>query len=185
MPDLGHQSTSPRPLREVLRRISQMPHTIAAWRQKQRASPAWTVVVAVILAVVALPVATVFVLALAPEENIWPHLLRTVLPGAVVRTLLLAGGVALIAFAVGTATAWLVTMYRFTGREILDRLLVLPLAVPTYIVAYCYVELFDYAGPVQTGMRSFFGWTSPTDYWFPQVRSLGGAVFIFASVLYP
>ncbi|MFA9549806.1 MAG: ABC transporter permease [Hyphomicrobium sp.] len=185
MPDLGHQSTSPRPLREVLRRISQIPHTIAAWRQKQRASPAWTVVVAVILAVVALPVATVFVLALAPEENIWPHLLRTVLPGAVVRTLLLAGGVAVIAFAVGTATAWLVTMYRFTGREILDRLLVLPLAVPTYIVAYCYVELFDYAGPVQTGMRSFFGWTSPTDYWFPQVRSLGGAVFIFASVLYP
>lgn len=185
MPELGPQSVSSRPLSEVLRRISQVPNTIAAWRRKQRTSPAWTAIVAVILALVALPIATIFILALVPEENIWPHLLRTVLPGAAARTLLLAGGVAVIAFAVGTAAAWLVTMYRFTGREVLDRLLVLPLAVPTYIVAYCYVELFDYAGPVQTGMRSLFGWTAPTDYWFPQVRSLSGAVFIFASVLYP
>ncbi len=65
-----------------------------------------------------------------------------------------------LTFAVGTATAWLVTMYRFPGREVLDRLLVLPLAVPTYIIAYCYVELFDYAGPVQTHLRSTFGFTS-------------------------
>jgi iron(III) transport system permease protein len=59
------------------------------------------------------------------------------------------------------------------------------LAVPTYIVAYCYVELFDYAGPVQTGLRSLFGWGHPGDYWFPQVRSLPGAVLIFSAVLYP
>lgn len=185
MPDLGPQSISFRPLSDVLLRISRIPHAFAAWRQKQRALPAWTAFVAVILAVVALPVITIFVLALTPEENIWPHLLRTVLPGAVLRTVLLAGGVAVIAFAVGTATAWLITMYRFAGREVLDRLLVLPLAVPTYIVAYCYVEIFDYAGPLQTGLRSVLGWASPADYWFPQVRSLGGAVFIFASVLYP
>jgi iron(III) transport system permease protein len=76
-------------------------------------------------------------------------------------------------------------MYRFPGREVLDRLLVLPLAVPTYIIAYCYVELFDYAGPVQTFLRSAFGFTGPHDYWFPPVRSLGGAIFILSAVLYP
>ncbi len=74
--------------------------------------------------------------------------------GVAARTLLLSGGVALATFTVGTAAAWLVTMYRFPGREVLDRLLVLPLAVPTYIIAYCYVELFDYAGPVQTHVRA-------------------------------
>jgi len=185
MSDHEPQSSSPRTLSDAVLRNSRVSQAVAAWRQKRRASPAWTAAVAAILAVIALPVATIFVLALTPEENIWPHLLRTVLPGAAVRTGLLAGGVAMIAFAVGTATAWLITMYRFAGREVLDRLLVLPLAVPTYIVAYCYVEIFDYAGPLQTGLRSIFGWTSPAEYWFPQVRSLGGAIFVFASVLYP
>lgn len=176
---------TPRPLGEVLLRMSQLPQSIARWRQKRRASPVWTVAVALILAVVAVPIVTVLTLALAPQDNIWPHLVRTVLPGSVQRTLLLAAGAGTLAFLVGAATAWLVTMYRFPGREILDRLLVLPLAVPTYIVAYCYVELLDYAGPVQTGLRSLFGWTNAEDYWFPQVRSLSGAVFIFGAVLYP
>lgn len=185
MPDLGPQSMSPRPLSGVIRRFSRLPHAIGAWRQKRRASPAWTVIVALILAVVTLPVATLLALALTPADNIWPHLVRTVLPGSLARTILLAGGVAAIAFAVGTAAAWLVTMYRFPGREILDRLLLLPLAVPTYIVAYCYVELFDYAGPVQSGLRSAFDWTRASDYWFPQVHSLGGAVLILSAVLYP
>ena len=111
--------------------------------------------------------------------------MRTVLPGSLLRTLLLAAGAGTLCFAVGTATAWLITMYRFPGRELLDRLLVLPLAVPTYIVAYCYVELLDYAGPLQTGLRAFFGWQGAGDYWFPQVRSLPGAVLIFSAVLYP
>ena len=97
----------------------------------------------------------------------------------------MSGGVAAVTFAVGTAAAWLVTMYRFPGREVLDRLLVLPLAVPTYIIAYCYVELFDYAGPVQTFLRSAFGFTGAGDYWFPPVRSLGGAIFVLSAVLYP
>src|SRR5687767_419413 len=131
--------------------------SFTAHRQTRAVSPAWTVVVAAILAAVALPIATVVWLALNPADNIWPHLVSTVLPGSVARTLLLSGGVATLAFFVGTATAWLVTMYRFPGREILDRLLVLPLAVPTYIVAYCYVELLDYAGPVQTHLRAAFG----------------------------
>lgn len=169
----------------LIAQLAHFPRAMGAWRQRQRTSPAWTATVAVILAVVALPIVTVVLLALAPADNIWPHLVSTVLPGSVLRTLLLAAGAGTLAFAIGTGAAWLVTMYRFPGREILDRLLVLPLAVPTYIVAYCYVELLDYAGPVQTWLRASFGWQHASDYWFPQVRSLGGAVLIFASVLYP
>ncbi len=137
------------------------------------------------MAIVALPIATVLLLAINPSDNIWPHLVSTVLPGSLWRTILLSAGVAAVTFSVGTAAAWLVTMYRFPGREVLDRLLVLPLAVPTYIIAYCYVELFDYAGPVQTHVRHAFGFTGAADYWFPQVRSLGGAVFVLSAVLYP
>jgi iron(III) transport system permease protein len=179
------QSIPPLSLTGIGASIRQMPRALGAWRRRRRASPAWTVIVALILAVVALPVVTVLLLALSPEDNIWPHLARTVLPGSLMRTLLLAAGAGTLCFAVGTATAWLITMYRFPGRELLDRLLVLPLAVPTYIVAYCYVELLDYAGPLQSGLRSFFGWERVSDYWFPQVRSLPGAVLIFSAVLYP
>ncbi len=179
------QPVPPRPLTGIVSFIAQLPQALRTWRGRRRASPAWTLVVALILAVVALPVITVVHLALAPTDNIWPHLVRTVLPGSLMRTLLLAAGAGTLCFAVGTGAAWLVTMYRFPGRELLDRLLVLPLAVPTYIVAYCYVELLDYAGPVQTGLRSFFGWQQAGDYWFPQVRSLGGAILIFSAVLYP
>ncbi len=94
-------------------------------------------------------------------------------------------GTGALTFIIGTASAWLVTMYRFPGRGVVDRLLVLPLAVPTYIVAYCYVELMDYSGPVQNYLRSTMGWTSIHDYWFPEIRSLGGAIFVMAVVLYP
>jgi iron(III) transport system permease protein len=169
---------------DVVARLSRLIAGVGTWRRKRRSSPAWTAAVALILLVVALPVATVVLLALTPAENIWPHLVATVLPGSLSRTLLLAGGVGALTFAVGTSAAWLITMYRFPGRELLDRLLVLPLSVPTYIVAYCYVELFDFAGPVQTQLRSVLG-VSGADYWFPQVRSLGGAVFILSAVLYP
>ena len=179
------QSLPPPSLTGIGTTIMRMARTLATWRRRRRTSPAWTAVVALILGVVALPVVTVLALALSPSDNIWPHLVRTVLPGSLMRTLLLAAGAGTLCFAIGTATAWLVTMYRFPGRGLLDRLLVLPLAVPTYIVAYCYVELLDYAGPLQTGLRSFFGWQRASDYWFPQVRSLSGAILIFSAVLYP
>jgi iron(III) transport system permease protein len=165
--------------------LRDLPETARSWHRRRTSSPAWTFVVGAILLVVALPVATVVLLALTPTDNIWPHLVSTVLPGSVLRTLLLSFGVALVTLVVGSGTAWLITMYRFPGRDLLDRLLVVPLAVPTYIVAYCYVELLDYAGPVQTHLRATFGFTTITDYWFPQIRSLGGGIFIMSSVLYP
>lgn len=145
----------------------------------------WTAAVAAVLALLTLPIATIVALAISPSDNIWPHLLSTVLPTALADTLLLSAGAALVTLVVGTGTAWLITMYRFPGRAALDRLLVLPLAIPTYIVAYCYVDLLDYAGPAQSALRAVFGFATPRDYWFPDIRSLGGAVFIFSVVLYP
>ena len=140
---------------------------------------------AAILAVMLLPIATIAILALRPEDNIWPHLLRTVLPGSLRDTLLVMIGVGVLTLVTGTAAAWLVTMYRFPGRAVVDRLLVIPLAMPTYIVAYCYAELLDFSGPAQTLLRALFGWQTARDYWFPEIRSLPGAVFVMASVLYP
>ena len=158
---------------------------IAAWRHRQHVSPAWTVFVAVLCAVMLLPVATIVALSLAPGISIWPHLLRTVLPAALVDTVVLLTGVSVLVLVFGTGTAWLVTMYRFPGRAVVDRLLVLPLAVPTYIMAYCYVELLDYSGPIQSLLRSLLGWHSARDYWFPDIRSMGGAILVLSAVLYP
>ncbi len=180
--------TVPPPLHAISHRLTDIPRRIRAWRGRLRASPSWTVAVAVIVALMVLPLLTIIWLALFPPLNgvsTWPHLLRTVLPSAILKTALLLTGVGGVTLLVGTACAWVVTMYRFPGRDLVDRLLVIPLAMPTYIVAYCYVELLDYAGPIQTGLRALFGWQSTKDYWFPEIRSLGGAVFVLAAVLYP
>jgi iron(III) transport system permease protein len=141
--------------------------------------------VVVLVAVMVLPVAAIFVIAVVAKGGIWSHLAATVLPRALSDTLSLLVGVGTATAVVGTATAWLVTMYRFPGRELMDRLLVIPLAVPTYIVAYCYVELLDATGPVQSLVRSAFGFASARAYWFPEIRSNGGAILVFSAVLYP
>lgn len=154
-------------------------------RRARAQAPGWTLTVGLALAFVALPVGAVLYLAATATDNDWPHLMSAVLPDALRSTLLLMLGTGVLTLVAGTSTAWLVTMYRFPGRAVLDRLLVLPLAIPTYIAAYCYSELFDYAGPVQTWARTTFGWSSPADYWFPAIRSLGGAVFVMSAVLYP
>jgi iron(III) transport system permease protein len=148
-------------------------------------APWWTLLVAALAAVMAVPLVTILVLSLNVQENVWPHLMRTVLPGALADTALLLAGVGAITLAVGTGTAWLTTMYRFPGRGLLDRLLVLPLAMPTYIAAYCHVELLDFSGPVQSALRGLFGWHTAKDYWFPEVRSLPGAIMVLSAVLYP
>jgi iron(III) transport system permease protein len=154
------------------------------WRQ-QDITPGWTLFTLALAGLMALPVATVAVLSVTADDNVWPHLVRTVLPGALRDTTLLMAGVGALVMLLGTGTAWLVTMYRFPGRAVLDRLLVLPLAVPTYIAAYCYVELLDYSGPIQKGLRTLFGWHTVRDYWFPEVRTLPGAILILSAVLYP
>ena len=157
---------------------------LARWRARRRSSPVWTVAVACVVVAMLAPVASIAVLALSRSSTV-PHLLATTLPTAAGHTLLLAALVGMITLVMGTATAWLVTMYRFPGRGLIDRILVLPLAMPAYIVAYCYADFLDYAGPLQSALRSHFGWHGPADYWFPQIKSLGGAAVIIASVLYP
>jgi len=145
----------------------------------------WQLAALVIAALVLMPVAAVVWMAFNPVENIWPHMLATTLPRYLTNTGLLMAGVAVLTAAVGTGAAWLVTMYRFTGSRVLEIALLTPLAVPAYIGAYALVDLFEYAGPVQSALRGAFGWATPRDYWFPPVRSLGAAVLVLSAALYP
>ncbi|WP_152207181.1 ABC transporter permease [Marinobacter changyiensis] len=135
--------------------------------------------------IVALPVFAVFYLALFPDENIWPHLIDTTLPRYLDNTIRLMLGVALITLFIGVSTAWAVTVCEFPGRRFFEWALLLPFAVPAYVIAYVYTDLLDYAGPIQIALRDWFGWNSARDYWFPQIRSLGGATLMIGLVLYP
>ena len=85
---------------------------------------------------------------------------------------------------IGSITAWLVTAYRFPGRQFLEIALAVPLAFPAYVLAYAYTHMLDHPGPVQTLLRDVTGW-GPRDYWFPEIRSLGGAAAMLTIVLYP
>ena len=114
----------------------------------------------------------------------WAHLLATVLPDYVVTTLYLCGGVGVSVTLLGVGSAWLVTRHDFAGRAVFEWALILPLAVPAYVMAYSYTDLLQYVGPLQTALREAFGWRR-ADYWFPDVRSTGGAVIMFSLVLYP
>jgi len=145
----------------------------------------WPAVALAVAALVVLPVAAVVWIALHPAGNIWPHLVATTLPRYLANTAYLALGVAILTAACGTGAAWLVTMYRFPGSSWIEWALFLPLAVPAYVGAYAVTDFLDYAGPVQSGLRGVFGWTSAQDYWFPQIRSRGGAVLVLSAALYP
>ena len=134
---------------------------------------------------IALPILAIVFLSLRPQENIWPHLLNTVLPGYIWQTLELMVGVGFLTFVIGTATAWVVTMYEFPLRRILQWGCFMPLAMPSYIVSYTYVDFLNYAGPVQTWLRGAAGWATPGDYYFPEIRSMAGAIFVLSMVLYP
>jgi len=146
---------------------------------------AWSAAAFIISLIVLLPIIALTFIAFRSSGDTWPHLVANVLPGALRRTLGLTAGVGVLSLLIGTGTAWLVTMYRFPGRRVLQWLLLLPLAVPTYIIAYSYLELLDYSGIVQTSLRELFGWQNARSYWFPDIRSLRGAIFVMSAVLYP
>lgn len=145
----------------------------------------WTLGAVVIAAVVLAPILSIAWLALTPTENIWPHQMATVLPRYLVTTLLLMGGVAILTAAMGTGAAWLVSQYRFPGRDWLAHALLFPLAIPAFVGAYALVDLLDYAGPVQSALRATFGWTTSRAYWFPEIRSLPAAILVLSFALYP
>lgn len=138
-----------------------------------------------VAALTVVPVASVLVNVFTPApSDAWSHLAETVLPDYIVNTLWMIAGVAAGVISIGVTTAWLVTMHDFPGRRMLEWALILPLAMPAYVMAYAYTDFFQFTGPVQTWLREVTGW-GPHDYWFPDVRSLGGAVAMFAFTLYP
>ena len=139
----------------------------------------------VVALLVGMPIASVLLNVFSGGTGeTWSHLAATVLPEYVGNTLLLCLGVGVGVIAVGVVTAWLTAMHDFPGRRVFEWALVLPLAVPAYVLAYVYTDFLQFVGPLQTMLRDTFGW-SRGDYWFPDVRSLGGAITMFVFVLYP
>ncbi|MFN3884819.1 MAG: ABC transporter permease [Rhodocyclaceae bacterium] len=134
---------------------------------------------------VALPVLSVGAnLFASGTADVWAHLAATVLPEYLINSLLLSLLVAIGVAIVGVATAWFVSMHEFPGRRVFEWALLLPLAMPAYVMAYVYTDLLQFVGPVQTFLRDSFGWRRG-DYWFPEIRSLPGAALMFVCALYP
>ncbi|MBO6918280.1 MAG: iron ABC transporter permease [Rhizobiaceae bacterium] len=140
---------------------------------------AWTV-----SAVCLLPMVAAVIAAFNGSLDTWRSLFSTVLPGYIWNTIQLVVFVGLGTAVVGTSTAWLTVAYKFPGRRLLEIALALPLAFPAFVLAYAYTDLLDHPGAVQTVLREVTGW-GPRDYWFPEIRSLGGAAAMLIFVLYP
>jgi iron(III) transport system permease protein len=146
---------------------------------------AWIAATTVLAALVAAPIGALVLIAARGSGDLWPHLFAYVLPVALRDTALLLAGVGVLVTAIGAGLAWLVTAYEFPGRRALDWALLLPLAMPTYIIAYAYLDLLHPIGPIQTTLRALLGLSDPRALWLPDVRSLGGCIALFAFVLYP
>jgi iron(III) transport system permease protein len=169
----------------LLEKAPRLPSRSLAMRLWCLSHPVASVFLVLLAALAVAPLVSLVHIAIGGDRELWAHLVAYVLPVALIETVLLLAGVALIAAVAGVGTAWIVTAYQFPGRNLLGWLLPLPLAIPTYIVAYVYADLFDTIGPVQRLLRAAFGWQTASDYWFPNIRSLGGAIFVMGFVLYP
>ena len=137
-----------------------------------------------VAALLSLPVLVILSYLVQADSGLWQHLLDTVLSDYLINSLLLLLGVGSGVLLLGVPTAWLTSMCSFPGRRWLSWALLLPLAVPAYIIAYTYTGLLDFAGPVQTSIRDITG-LGYGDYWFFEIRSLGGAIIMMSLVLYP
>lgn len=144
----------------------------------------WTLAVVAIAALIATPVLFILVTLLVPKQDVWRHLATTVLPHYLTNSVWLTLGVGSGVTVLGVATAWLTTMCCFWGSRLFQWALLLPLAAPAYVLAYAYTDWLDVAGPVQSGLRTLFQWEIG-EYWFPDIRSLGGAIALLVLVLYP
>ena len=142
----------------------------------------FSVAIALLLSI---PVLTVAWNVFQPSSDAMAHLASTVLPNYLLNTLVLVAIVGAGVMVIGVGTAWLVTMYRFPGHRLLQWALILPLAMPAYVIAYAYTDFLQFSGPVQSLLRDLFGWQTPRDYWFPQIRSVEGAAVMLTLVLYP
>jgi len=151
--------------------------------RKSGASP-WLLASGIVALLVLAPIAALALTASRGSADLWRLLIVYVLPDAVRVTLVLLAGVAILTTAIGTTTAWLVTAYDFPGRRVVDWALLLPLAVPTYIVAYAYLDILHPVGPVQTALRDLLGYSSPRDLRLPDIRSMAGCTILLGFVLY-
>ena len=151
---------------------------------RNRLPNVWAISTFVIALLVALPVIVIFAHVFFPSGEVWQHLASTVLGRYLSNTVVLSVSVGLGTTLIGTACAWLVVMCRFPGRRIFEWALLLPLAVPTYVIAYAYTDFLQFAGPLQSTLREWFDWQHG-DYYFPNIRSLGGASVLITMVLYP
>ena len=160
---------------------------IAGFRQasRRRSGAVWLVVAALTALSVALPFLALFVEAMQGSAGLWAHLAATVLPVALRDTLVLLAGVGILVAMLGTGAAWLVTAYEFPGRRMLEWALLLPLAVPTYIVAYAYLDILHPIGIVQETLRTLLGYSSPREFRLPDIRSMAGCILLLSFVLYP
>ena len=171
--DALHMTTSIMPVSSASRRLPRLRFNL------------WSAGALIIALAVAAPIFTVLGLAFTDTSDIWTHLYNTVLGLYLERTITLMFGVGVGTLVIGTGTAWLVTMCRFPGSRIFEWALLLPLAVPAYVLAFVVTDQLEYAGTVQSTLRDMFGWTRPQDYWFPEIRSMGGAIVVMTLVLYP
>ncbi|MEM1371857.1 MAG: iron ABC transporter permease [Pseudomonadota bacterium] len=138
----------------------------------------------IVAALLTLPVLSVAASIFSTDNGTLAHLAKTVLADYVINTIILVLGVGIGVAVLGVGTAWLVVMCAFPGRRLFEWALIMPLAIPAYIMAYAYTDLLSHPGLVQATLRDLTGW-GPRDYWFPHVRSVGGAVAMFTLVLYP
>lgn len=154
-------------------------------RSAKRPGSGWLTFAGVIALVVLLPIAGLLLEAAKGSSGLWSHLFSTILPAAMADTVILLAGVGLVTAVIGTTTAWLVTAYDFTGRRVLEWALLLPLAVPTYIIAYAYLDILHPIGSVQGAIRWMLGHDSPRQFRLPDIRSMTGCILLLGFVLYP
>ena len=140
------------------------------------------------ISIIFLLIAPIIAIIFSSFENtfsLWIHLINTRLEFYLYNTFLLMFGVGVTTFIIGVGLAWLICRYDFFMKNIIEWALLLPLALPSYIIAYCYTDFLEYSGYLQTLIRNIFELNSPNEYFFPEIRSLGGAIFVISFVLYP
>lgn len=145
----------------------------------------WQILALCATFLILLPLLAISYHSLSGELENLVHLWQTMLGSYVLNSLLLVVGTVFLSLIFAVPSAWIVANYQFYGQKTLQWLLCLPLAMPAYLIAYLYTDLLDYSGSFQEMLRAIFGWQSPKDYWFPQIRTLYGASFVLALVLYP
>ena len=158
---------------------------ILSHRKKISAALIFQVPALIVVFFILAPIFNIIFVSLGDNKDLLSHLMETVLPRYFLNTIILIFGVGILATIFGVSSGWIISRYNFWGRKTLSWMLVLPAAIPAYLIAFTYTDFLEYAGPVQTYLRLLFGWNGPRDYWFPDVRTHFGAILMMACVLYP